>query len=153
MAIITSKHPERIQDFLEYQSLILEAHLEYAGDSWLAYDRRFRLMAAANRNTTWATVNTTLWNLAFTGKAKSSRCRYCFSITHSSANCDWALDLLNKSPTVQRRPRPFICYKWNNVPGHCPVYTCFASTTLQSWTKLTKQYIALSTIQDSLANK
>ena len=32
---------------MAYQSLIIEVHLEYEGDNWLAYDRWFRLSAAA----------------------------------------------------------------------------------------------------------
>ena len=41
IAVITRKQPDRIQDLLGYQSRILETHLEYAGDYWLGYDRRF----------------------------------------------------------------------------------------------------------------
>ena len=125
IAVITRKQPERIQDLLGYQSRILEAHLEYAGDYWLGYDRRFRLEAAASNNTNWSTIDTNLWSIAFSGKAKSTRCKYCFCITHSSADCNWAPDPQPTRPyNPQQRARHRICFKWNNVPGRCPVQGC-----------------------------
>ena len=45
IAVLTRKYPEQIPDLLEYQSLIIEVHLEYEGDNWLAYDRQFHLSA------------------------------------------------------------------------------------------------------------
>ena len=75
MAVLTQKYPEQIPDLLGYQFLIIEAHQEYEGDNWLAYDRRFRLSAAANHNTVWGHIEQTLWSLAFFGKAKASRCK------------------------------------------------------------------------------
>lgn len=44
---MAEKHPERVQDLLNYQALLVEAHMEYEGDTWLRYDRRFRQAAAA----------------------------------------------------------------------------------------------------------
>ena len=41
--VLTRKYPEQIPDLSGYQSLIIEAHLEYESDNWLAYDRQFRL--------------------------------------------------------------------------------------------------------------
>ena len=152
MAVISCKRPDRIQDLLGYQSLILEAHLEYAGDSWLGYDRRFRLAAAANQNTTWAVIDPTLWSLAFAGKAKAARCKYCFSITHSSVDCEWAPDSQSmKSQHVGQRPRHHICFKWNNAPGaslfsdvNMSIYAYIVLTTLLYMTKPIKLYIAPS---------
>ena len=53
MAMVTKKAPDRIQDLLGYQGLILEARTEYAGDGWLGYDCRFRQQAAANPDAVW----------------------------------------------------------------------------------------------------
>ena len=41
MAVIAKSQPDRIPDLLGYQSLIIEAHLEYAGDGWIGYDKDF----------------------------------------------------------------------------------------------------------------
>ena len=46
MAVIAKSQPNRIPDLLGYRSLIIEAHLEYGGDGWMEYDKRFCLNAA-----------------------------------------------------------------------------------------------------------
>ena len=46
MAICCQNQPHRIQDLLGYQTLIIEASLEYQGDGWLGYDRQFRQRAS-----------------------------------------------------------------------------------------------------------
>ena len=77
---------------LGYQALIIDASIQYDGDGWMGYDRRFRLSAAANSTKSWASLDTTLWNLAFTGYAKVARCKHCFCLTHASSECEWATD-------------------------------------------------------------
>ena len=66
MAVISHKQPQRVPDLLGYQTLIIEAYLEYQDDVWMAYDRRFCQRTAATQP--WAHIDTTLWNLAFSGK-------------------------------------------------------------------------------------
>ena len=90
--VISRKQPERVPDLLGYQSLLIDTYQEYRGDSWIEYDRRFHLSAAANGTKVWACINPTLWNLAFTGNAKTSRCTHCFSLIHTSSDCEWAPD-------------------------------------------------------------
>ena len=48
MAVCCWNQPHRIQDLLGYQTMIVEASLEYQGDGWLGYDWRFRQRAVAN---------------------------------------------------------------------------------------------------------
>ena len=93
IAIIAQKSPERVPDLLGYQSLIIDASIQYKGDSWVGYDRRFRLSAAANSVKVWASLDPTLWNLAFAGNARVSRCKHCFALTHTSSECEWASKL------------------------------------------------------------
>ena len=132
VAIISRKYPERVPDLLSYQALILDAHKEYPGDHWIGYDRRFRQRAAATRSTKWSDVEPTLWNLAFAGRAHSSRCKFCFSISHHSNDCDLAPDV-QASPrgvtSILPRPSlPFrrpVCYDWNEDPAPgCPRRGC-----------------------------
>ena len=92
IAVISAKQPHRVPDLLGYLTLITEAHMQYAGDGWMGYDRRFRQIAATKPYVTWAQIDTTLWNLAFSGKARSVRCKFCFSITHTSTECQWSPD-------------------------------------------------------------
>ena len=56
-----------------YQFLLIDVYLEYRGDTWVGYDRRFCLTAAAKASKVWAHIDPTLWNLTFTGIAKTSR--------------------------------------------------------------------------------
>ena len=81
IAIVAQKSPERIPDLLGYQALIIDASIQYDGDGWMGYDQRFHLSTAANSTTSWASLNMTLWNLAFTGYAKVARCKHCFCLT------------------------------------------------------------------------
>ena len=90
MDVRVKKFPNKIQDMLGYQTLIVEARMEYEGDGWLGYDRRFRQTAATSPDTPWSKIELTLWNKAFAGQARASRCKYCFSLTHTAEDCDWA---------------------------------------------------------------
>ena len=50
----------KIPEMLAYLTLIIEAHIEYAGNAWLGYDRRFRQRAAADPGMSWAMIDPTL---------------------------------------------------------------------------------------------
>ena len=80
MAVICRKQPERMPDMLGYLILIIEANMEYEGEAWPGYDHRFRQRAASDHSTVWSQSDTTLWDLAFSGKAKANRCCYCTPI-------------------------------------------------------------------------
>ena len=54
-------------DMLGYQALIVEACMQYEGDSWLGYDRQFHQTEAGSPGTIWAKIEPMLWNMAFTG--------------------------------------------------------------------------------------
>ena len=136
-AVYTDKHPQKIKDLLGYQALIVEARMEYDGETWLAYDRRFRQTVAATPDTVWAKIDPTLWNKAFTGQAKSKRCKYCFSLSHESTDCDWAPTKASAStspPPPPNQSKPYlrprsgstqVCYAWNHNPGStCPFPEC-----------------------------
>ncbi len=68
-------------------------------------------------------------NMAFTGQAKSRRCKFCFSLTHPSEDCDWA-----PTPSPAQQPAPSsirgpqrqrnlqICYSWNHSPNPICAY-------------------------------
>ena len=128
-AVRTQKCPEKTQDLLGYLAPIVEARMEYEGDGWLGYDRRFRQNAAASLDTTWARIDPTLWNMAFVGQAKVSRCKHCFSLTHTATDCNWApspstLKPYTPRPTGSSRPSK-ICYEWNHSPSQtCPFPAC-----------------------------
>ena len=127
--------PARIPDLLGYQVLIVEARMEYEGNGWLGYDRRFRLMAAAVPGTIWAKIEPTIWSMAFAWKGRTSRCKYCFSLSHSDQHCELSQNLQQTSDTrsslatssmqsSRTRPSP-ICNEWNYNPApRCPIPRC-----------------------------
>lgn len=137
-AVRTQKYPEKIQDMLGYLALIIEARMEYEGDGWLGYDHRFRQNAATSPDAIWARIDPTLWNMAFVGQAKVSRCKHCFSLTHTTADCNWAPSPSTSLPPStslapkQSTSKPMsssrlskICYEWNHSPSStCPFPAC-----------------------------
>ena len=137
MAVIALKNPGKLPDLLGYQVLIVEARMEHEGDGWLGYDRRFRQMATAVPATTWAKIEPTLWNMAFAGKARSIRCKYCFGLSHSEQQCELApaqkqstdaqaksVSVTSSTQSTQNRQRP-ICNEWNYNPAQrCPIPRC-----------------------------
>ena len=90
VAVISRTQLKQVPDLLAYQALIIQAQLEYQGDSWLGYDRTFHLRAMSQPDLKWSCVDHTLWSLAFSGKGKVNRCRHCFSLTHSSSEYGWS---------------------------------------------------------------
>ena len=124
IAILTQAQPERTIDLLGYQHLILEAHLEYSGDGWAVYDRRFRQIATTRSGTPWARRDSDLWNMVFTSSQRRPYCQHCFSSTHSSEQCSGALDAPSRDrTTLATRPRkPRICREWNFTV--CSFFAC-----------------------------
>ena len=88
VAVISKKQPDRVPDLMGYQVLMLEASNDYKKECWLAYDRPFRQQAASDPHCKWSNINTTLWNLACASQARANRCRHCFSLFHSSRECE-----------------------------------------------------------------
>ena len=128
MAVISRKQPGRIPDLLAYETLIIEAHMEYSGDAWLGYDIRFRQCAATDTTKNWAIVDPTFWNLAFSGKARATCCKFCFSLSHVSSDCAWttgqSTSQMSASSGAFSRPIR-LCYTWNSQPqAGCPYPGC-----------------------------
>ena len=129
IAILGQAHPGRIPDLLGYQHLILEAHLEYSGDGWAVYDRRFRQIAATLPGSLWARRDGDLWNMAFASSQRRPYCHHCFGSTHSSEQCSGAPDTPSRERTFTPRPRkPRICREWNysqcSYPGCQFIHAC-----------------------------
>ena len=101
-AILSKSQPHRVADLLGYQTLILQAHQEFQGDFWLRYDRTFRQKAATLKNTKWATIDTTLWSLAFSGRGRSG--------SLNERNRDQGPP---KYGSTQSPRQPPVCFKWN----------------------------------------
>jgi len=65
MTVLARKQPMRIPNVIVYQTIIIKAQLEFEGDGWIGYDRRFKQRATAKGpSTKWACIDPTLWSLA-----------------------------------------------------------------------------------------
>ena len=117
---------ERIPDLLGYGHLILEAHLEYTGDGWAVYDRRFCQIAASRPDTTWTRRDNDLWNMVFTGNQRRPYCQHCFGLSHSSEQCCGAPDTSRRETitATSRRRIPRICRQWNYSQCSFPDCQC-----------------------------
>ena len=90
MAVISQKKPGKIPDLLAYETLIIEGHMEYHRDAWLGYVRWFHQCTATHNTKSWVIIDPTHWNLAFSGKARATCCKFCFSLSHGSSDSAWA---------------------------------------------------------------
>ena len=82
-----------------YLVLTIQNHMEYEGDAWLGYDRQ---RAASTPQAGWEKSDSTLWDMAFSGKARTNHCHHYFSLSHKSSECEW-------SPKVARPvPQPLM---------------------------------------------
>ena len=64
----------------------------------MTYDACYWHQEAATKTLNWSQINFTLYNEAFTGRAKQlPRCSYCLSEHHRSADCQDAPDVLSPS--------------------------------------------------------
>ena len=91
VAILATAHPDKIPHFMAYLKTITHASRNFDGVAWASYDAAYRRQAAACSFYDWATIDSALYNEAFTGRARiMPRCRYCLSETHQSTDCAYA---------------------------------------------------------------
>ena len=89
-AVIIGSQPERAQDLLGYQAVIIDANMQYEGRGWMGYDRRFRQIAAADPSRKWSSLDSDLWNMSFAGLARRTvYCQHCSVSSHTSEECVW----------------------------------------------------------------
>lgn len=104
---------------LGYQAPIVEAKMEFDGDSWLGRWQQLHQIWVRQK------IDPTPWKMVFMGQAQGQRCKHCYSLTHPSRDCDWAPTQPMKQPTLPptATPRsypwpriPQLCYSWNHSP-------------------------------------
>ena len=113
----------------QYLRTIVRASRNFEGTAWLSYDAAFRRQAAIHGSFDWGVIDPTLYNEAFTGRARiKARCSHCLSDTHGSHSCplapeDWQLPR-------QKPDAP------STLSG---VFHCVAFSTVQRGTHATTQ--------------
>lgn len=109
--ILGTYFPSRKDDLLKYKLLILRTFRQFSGSAWLNYDREFRELAAAERCTTWATMNVQLYNFHTAGA--HVRPRLAASSSSSSS----------KEPQGNVTAKVF-CHSWNAGLCKAPNASC-----------------------------
>ena len=70
--VVAEFEPDIVPWLVAYMVSIIRASQEYEGAAWVAYDAAFRRQAAATGQRDWARINTSLYTMCFTGKARKS---------------------------------------------------------------------------------
>ena len=85
---VSPRFPEKAPELFAYQASIIRAERNYDDKRWVAYDRRYRREALAQKDLNWSVTNTRLYNEAFTGRARAiPRCSYCLQEDHTAQYC------------------------------------------------------------------
>ena len=107
-SVLSPQYPQFMPKFMAYLSIIVKCSRDYEGLVWMQYDRAFRRQAGASKDLQWSKVNTSLFSLCFTGKAKtSSLFQTCCSSEHSSTQCPESWGPAWPWPSNQLAPVPF----------------------------------------------
>ena len=115
IAIVSRTEPHRVSDLLGYQNLIIQAYRKHQTGCWQTYDCNFRRKVSASHVAEWSTVDTTLWNLAFSG------CSNIQSTGPNASNRDNFYKQLQPSSFKSFR----VCLEWNeHRPPGCPHPSC-----------------------------
>ncbi len=88
VGVVARFEPEVVPGLMAYMVNIIRASQESEGAAWVAYDAAYRRQAAATGVKKWGGVNSSLYTICFTGKArKSVRCDHCLSAGHKTGEC------------------------------------------------------------------
>ena len=125
VATLSTRFPDKTPQFMPYLSTIVKAQRTFSGEGWVMYDACYHRKAAATKSLEWGTIDFTLYNETFTGRAKAlARCRYCSSDLHATHECAFAppgpssggvLRVGNRPPT---RSQGEICQLYNTRSGN-----------------------------------
>ena len=130
LTVVAKKFPERIAEFMSYQSIIAKASQKYRWLSWVVYDQNFRKEAAGNPSQSWAKVDPSIYAQCFTGQGLSTEswCARCHSLDHTSASCpycqrkrSWNTTMGSATTSMHGKMElnPPVCIKYNKFNGDC----------------------------------
>ena len=123
-SVLGARYPASASNLWAYLRRIVRCARTFDGHSWVTYDRLYRRQAAASRTLSWAVEDQTLYNEAFSGRAKPvARCKVCLSEHHSVDACPDAPRFLLGQPDApaSRLSSQEICRRYNEE-------RCFASS-------------------------
>lgn len=86
-AVLATQFPEKAPELFAYLASIISAERNYDDKRWVAYDRRYRREALAQKDLNWSVPNARLYK-AFTGRARPIPCcTYCLQEDHKAQYC------------------------------------------------------------------
>ena len=85
VGVVAKFEPDVVPGLMAYMVSIIRASQEYEGAAWVAYDAAFRRQVAATGQRDWARINSSLYTICFTGKARKSP--RCLSAAHRTVDC------------------------------------------------------------------
>ena len=121
VGVMAVKHPEKVPDLSAYMAQIIQASRQFKGTPWREYDTRFRMQAAASKLQRLATVDTSLWTIAFANAEPREECEECHTWDHTTAEC--SAESKGKEPAPKRRKTSEdeeskgVCFDFQN--GQC----------------------------------
>ena len=88
VGVLAKQYPKAVSELMAYMVVIIKASQRYAGLAWVNYDTLYRCQTAAKECRVWSQMNTSLFNLCFTGQLKDiERCHQCGTVGHNSSDC------------------------------------------------------------------
>ncbi len=140
MAIVATKHLERIKQLLTYQTLIGREAKRCGGKGWLVYDSMFRQQVAGTRRRIAQNSTGSFYAVSFFAHAGGGRtCSLCMESDHGDEEC--ALVCYKASSAGGKNTKPvarqegtdssnrftkgktrLICFAWNQ--GECTFLYC-----------------------------
>lgn len=81
VAVLVTKHPGKTAQFMGYLRNIVRASQNFEGAAWASYDAAFSCHAENCKSLDWAIINPTIYNEAFTGRARLLP-RYWYCLQH-----------------------------------------------------------------------
>ena len=118
--VLTSYWPARIADLLKYQLLIMRTAQQFAGSTWLSYDRAFRRQAAAYRLTDWSVMNAELYYFhvsAAAAAAKSPSASIVSNASSPSSSSPVETRAVAGGEAYGTPSAQTVCHSWN--AGRC----------------------------------
>ena len=88
VAVLSIQYAEKTPHFMAYLRKITHGSRTFEGEAWASHDKAHRRQAANQRSLDWGVLDPTLYNEAFTGRAKLiPRCCYCLADNYGTKYC------------------------------------------------------------------
>lgn len=89
-SVVANKYPQKFQQLMAYQTLMIREVRRCGGTGWFAYDTMFRQQAAnAKGAVDWSKLNTSLYAVSFMPQmsGQGHTCQHCLETDRDSGDC------------------------------------------------------------------